>query len=117
MGFRVTCIISASILEYLKLFSTLNDGSYQISITLLHRSLITDFTSISSYLHADSQNYRISESYCEDCMAVACDNDVCTNIGADMLRKGGSGVDATIAILLCLGAVQPESNGIGGWVP
>ena len=49
-------------------------------------------------------------------MAVASDNDVCTKIGAETLRQGGSGVDATIAILLCLGAVQPQSNGIGGWV-
>ena len=47
-------------------------------------------------------------------MAVASDNDVCTKIGAETLRQGGSGVDATIAILLCLGAVQPQSNGIGG---
>ena len=47
-------------------------------------------------------------------MAVASDNDVCTRIGADILKDGGSAVDATIATLLCLGAVQPQSNGIGG---
>jgi hypothetical protein len=56
------------------------------------------------------------DNFCEKCMAVASDNDVCTNIGAEILKKGGSAVDATISILLCLGAVQPESNGIGGWV-
>jgi gamma-glutamyltranspeptidase len=47
-------------------------------------------------------------------MAVASDNDICTKIGADTLKKGGSGVDAAISVLLCLGAVQPQSNGIGG---
>ena len=47
-------------------------------------------------------------------MAVASDNDVCTKIGAEILKDGGSAVDATIATLLCLGAVQPQSNGIGG---
>ena len=47
-------------------------------------------------------------------MAVASDNDICTKIGSDALEKGGSAVDAAISILLCLGAVQPQSNGIGG---
>ena len=47
-------------------------------------------------------------------MAVASDNDVCTRIGADILKDEGSAVDAAIAVLLCLGAVQPQSNGIGG---
>jgi len=47
-------------------------------------------------------------------MAVASDNDICTKIGADTLKKGGSGVDAAISVLLCLGALQPQSNGIGG---
>ena len=47
-------------------------------------------------------------------MAVASDNDICTKIGTDALEKGGSAVDAAISVLLCLGAVQPQSNGIGG---
>jgi len=47
-------------------------------------------------------------------MGVASDNDLCTQIGAKALREGGGAVDAAISILLCLGAVQPQSNGIGG---
>ena len=50
----------------------------------------------------------------ENDMAVASSNDLCTKIGSDTLEKGGSAVDASISILLCLGAVQPQSNGIGG---
>ena len=47
-------------------------------------------------------------------MAVASDNDICTKIGSDTLKKGGSAVDSAISVLICLGAVQPQSNGIGG---
>ncbi|MCU0941381.1 MAG: gamma-glutamyltransferase, partial [Hydrogenophaga sp.] len=49
-----------------------------------------------------------------DRQAVAAANPVAVEAGAEILRKGGSAVDAAIAVQMVLTLVEPQSSGIGG---
>lgn len=46
--------------------------------------------------------------------AVASENESCSIIGVEMLKQGGTAVDAAIAATLCIGVVNMFSSGIGG---
>ena len=46
--------------------------------------------------------------------AVASESEVCSNIGADVMRGNGTAIDAAIATLVCLGLIHPHCSGIGG---
>src|SRR5659263_241372 len=46
--------------------------------------------------------------------AVAAANPLATNAGYQVLKAGGSAVDAAIAVQMVLALVEPQSSGIGG---
>ena len=46
--------------------------------------------------------------------AVQADHFQCTEIGKNILLKGGSAADAFIATAVCIGLVNPSESGIGG---
>uniref|UniRef100_A0A8B9SAX9 Glutathione hydrolase n=1 Tax=Apteryx owenii TaxID=8824 RepID=A0A8B9SAX9_APTOW len=48
--------------------------------------------------------------------AVAADTKICSDIGRDILKSGGTAVDAAIAALICTSVMNPQSSGLGGGV-
>ncbi|TKR60280.1 hypothetical protein L596_027552 [Steinernema carpocapsae] len=46
--------------------------------------------------------------------AVTCDHGLCSEMGRDVLIKGGNAIDAAVASMFCLGITNPQSSGIGG---
>ncbi|KAI0355646.1 gamma-glutamyltranspeptidase [Trametes cingulata] len=46
--------------------------------------------------------------------AVASENELCSEIGVDVMKEGGNAVDAAVSTTLCIGVVNMFSSGIGG---
>ncbi len=62
-----------------------------------------------------ASGYRVGKTavYAKQYM-VATANPLASRAGCEVLKKGGSAVDAAVAVQMVLGLVEPQSSGIGG---
>lgn len=65
-------------------------------------------------LNAPSQGYLDEHSTTGQHGVVSTEVDVCSNIGADLLKAGGSAADAIIGASFCVGSIDAFHSGIGG---
>jgi len=62
----------------------------------------------------DASAYKIAKTESKSAGMVAAANPLATQAGVDILKAGGSAVDAAIAVQAMLGLVEPQSSGLGG---
>lgn len=58
--------------------------------------------------------YQAKPGWATSTFAVAAANPLATDAGYQVLKAGGSAIDAAVAVQLVLGLVEPQSSGIGG---
>ena len=61
-----------------------------------------------------SSGYTEKPGWATSKFAVAAANPLATDAGYQVLKAGGSAIDAAIAVQMVLGLVEPQSSGIGG---
>ncbi len=81
--------------------------SVSVSVSPTHAQLVRDLPEPASGVKAKSVAF--AKQY-----MVAAAHPLATEAGLEILARGGSAIDATIAVQLVLNLVEPQSSGIGG---
>ncbi|XP_023744413.1 glutathione hydrolase 3 [Lactuca sativa] len=85
-----------------------------ISVIFIILTLGGSSSSSSSLLDGGKRKIQNSDTVESMGAVVAADDARCSEIGASVLRSGGHAVDASVAVALCVGVVNPMASGIGG---
>lgn len=93
----------------MKPFSALLLGTALI-LTGCANTLISDGSTDAS----GAPEFTIAKTESKSAGMVAAANPLATQAGVDILKAGGSAVDAAIAVQAMLGLVEPQSSGLGG---
>ena len=72
------------------------------------------FTYTAPTLPEAASSYTEKPGWATKKFAVAAANPLATDAGYQILKAGGSAVDAAVAVQMVLGLVEPQSSGIGG---
>ena len=57
---------------------------------------------------------RVVSTYLRPCSRGCHRRGACSEMAGKVLENNGTAVDATVTAMLCVGAINPESSGIGG---
>ncbi|WP_333858246.1 gamma-glutamyltransferase, partial [Denitromonas sp.] len=72
------------------------------------------FTYTVPVLPEGASGYTTKPGWTHQHFAVAAANPLATDAGFQILKAGGSAIDAAIAVQMVLALVEPQSSGIGG---
>ncbi|MEP3890717.1 MAG: gamma-glutamyltransferase [Hellea sp.] len=76
--------------------------------------MVTGCGKTDSAVISDAPEFTIAKTESKSAGMVAAANPLATQAGVDILKAGGSAVDAAIAVQAMLGLVEPQSSGLGG---
>ncbi|XP_074635710.1 glutathione hydrolase 1 proenzyme-like [Acropora palmata] len=110
------CVTSRSTRRYLRVlfvFAAVSSAVAGLGYVVSDTPLLQDLRK--RFMMGSPTNVKVpTKQFAYRHAAVASDNAECSKVGRNILKKGGSAVDAAVATTLCVGVINMHSTGIGG---